>query len=251
MCNFDFVELTFRSEMKEKYLFFFFHFSHLFRNFATDIITIITMSEKNYKTPVVAWLKVTDYMHGWLQRELGGGARIGGKRVVSLGHLDGARDALRMETANDVTGDDPERLEQGPVSRDGTMSATRWSCIDAGLTLDARTVERLYGISREELALYLPIECPRVCLTPLGVLRPWTTDTCFGRQQTTALQRLLREAFWQGVAEYNHEYARRQEGRKYAAVDMIEAFCRDMETSDLYVDALRREWQRRCKRADG
>jgi len=62
---------------------------------------------------------------------------------------------------------------------------------------------------------------------------------------------LLRETFWQGVAEYNHEYARRQEGRKYAAVDMIEAFCRDTETSDLYVDALRREWQRRCKRAEG
>lgn len=206
------------------------------------------MSEKNYRAPVVTWLKVTDYMHGWLQRELGGGARIGGKRVVSLQHLDGAKDVLRMETADDVTGDDPERLEQGPVSREGTMSATRWGCIDAGLTLDARTVERLYGISREELALYVPIECPRICLTHEGVLRPWTTDTCFGRQQTTALQRLLREAFWQGVAEYNREYARRQEGRKYAAVDMIEAFCRDMETSDLYVDALRREWQRRAKR---
>lgn len=169
--------------------------------------------------------------------------------MVSVQHLDGARDLLRMETSNDVTGDNPERLELESVSRKGTMSATRWGCIDAGLTLDARTVERLYGISREELALYMPIECPKVCLTSEGVLRPWTTDTCFGRQQTTALQQLLREAFWQGVAEYDREYARRQEGRKYAAVDMIEAFCREMETSDLYVDALRREWQRRCKRA--
>lgn len=169
--------------------------------------------------------------------------------MVCLQHLDGARDVLRMETSSDVTGYDPSRPEQGPVSRDGTMSSTRWGCIDAGLTIDSKTVERLYGISREELALYLPIECPKVCLTPEGVLRPWTTDTCFGRQQTTALQRLLRETFWQGVAEYNREYARRQEGRKYAAVDMIEAFCREMGTSDLYVDALRREWQRQAKRA--
>lgn len=206
------------------------------------------MSEKNYKTPVVTWLKVTDYMHGWLQRELGGGARIGGKRVVSLGHLDGAHDVLRMETTDDVAGDDPERLEQGPACRKGTMSATRWCCIDAGLTLDARTVERLYGINREELALYVPIECPQKCLTRNGVLRPWTTYTCFGRQQTTALQQLLREAFWQGVAEYDREYARRQGSSDYPAIDMIEAFCRDMDTSDLYAEALRREWQRRAKR---
>lgn len=205
------------------------------------------MSEKkNYRAPVVTWLKVTDYMHGWLQRELSGGAKIGGKRVVCLQHLDGAHDVFRMETSDDMTGDDPKGTER--TGRENTLSATRWGCIDAGLTLDAGTVERLYGISREELALYVPIECPRVCLTPEGVLRPWTADTCFGRQQTTAMQRLLREAFWQGVAAYDREYARRQEGRKYAAVDMIEAFCRDMETSDLYVDALRREWQRRAKR---
>ena len=171
--------------------------------------------------------------------------------MVSLQHLDGAKDVLRMETADDVTGDDTGRLEQGPVSRKGTMSATRWGCIDAGLTIDAKTVERLYGINREELALYLPIECPKVCLTPEGVLRPWTTDRCFGRQQTTALQQLLRETFWQGVAEFDREYARRQEGKEYVAVDMLEAFCREMGTSDLYVDALRREWQRRCKRAEG
>lgn len=206
------------------------------------------MADKSYKMKAVTWLKVTDYLHAWLEKELGGGARIGGKRVVCLQHLEGARDALRMETADDVTGDNPERLEQGPVRREGTMSATRWGCIDAGLTLDARTVERLYGISREELALYVPIECPKICLTPDGVLRPWTTDRCFGRQQTTALQRLLREAFWRGVAEYDREYAKKQEGRKYAAVDMVESFCQEMGTSDLYVDTIRREWQRRCKR---
>lgn len=206
------------------------------------------MADKSYKIKAVTWLKVTDYLHAWLEKELGGGARIGGKRVICLQHLEGARDALRMETADDVTGDDPERLKQKSFCREGTMSATRWGCIDAGLTLDARTVERLYGISREELALYVPIECPRICLTPDGVLRPWTTDRCFGRQQTTALQRLLREAFWRGVAEYDREYAKKQEGRKYAAVDMVESFCQEMGTSDLYVDTIRREWQRRAKR---
>lgn len=206
------------------------------------------MADKSYKIKAVTWLKVTDYLHAWLEKELGGGARIGGKRVICLQHLEGARDALRMETADDVTGDNPERLKEKPVCREGTMSATRWGCIDAGLTLDARTVERFYGISREELALYVPIECPRICLTPDGVLRPWTTDRCFGRQQTTALQRLLREAFWRGVAEYDREYAKKQEGRKYAAVDMVESFCQEMGTSDLYVDTIRREWQRRAKR---
>ena len=139
------------------------------------------MSEKNYKSPVVAWLKVTDYMHGWLQRELGGGARIGGKRVVCLQHLDGARDVLRIETADDVTGNDPERLEQRPVSREGTMSATRWGCIDAGLALDARTVEQLYGISRG-------------------------SEMIFHRYSGLIHQRAISKA------EYEYELARRQAG---------------------------------------
>lgn len=207
------------------------------------------MAEKKYKVPAVTWLKVTDYMHGWLQRELGGGARIGGKKVVSIQHLRGAREALRMEVTDDMTGDDEHYGQL--VAQANTLSATRYSCIDAGLTLDEPTVKRLYGIGREELSLFVPIECPPICLTQYGVLRPWTSDTCFSAHQTTVLQRLLRETFWEGVAEYDREYARRQEGRKYAAVDMIEAFCRDTETSDLHVAALRREWQRRCKRADG
>jgi hypothetical protein len=50
------------------------------------------------------------------------------------------------------------------------------------------------------------------------------------------------------VAEYDREYAKKQEGRKYAAVDMVESFCQEMGTSDLYVDTIRREWQRRAKR---
>ena len=203
------------------------------------------MSEKNYRAPVVAWLRVTDYMHGWIQKELAGGARIGRKKVVCVQHLDGGRDALRMETANDVTGDGEDM--KAAVQKN-SMSATRWGCIDAGLTLDQKTVEQHFGITRQELSLFVPVECPGTCLTPLGILRPWTGDRCFGQQQSKALLKVLREAFWRGVAEYDREYARRQEGGDYAVIDMLEAFCRDMETSDLYVDALRREWQRRQKR---
>lgn len=203
------------------------------------------MSEKGFKMPVVAWLRVTDYMHGWIQKELAGGARIGGKKVVCVQHLDGARDVLRMETCNDVTGDE-ETME--PDVLENTMSATRWSCINAGLTLDQKTVERLYGIGREELALFLPVECPRICLTPLGILRPWANDRCFGRQQAGALLQLLREAFWRGVAEFDREYARSLDRDDYAVIDMIEAFCHDTGTSDLYADAMRREWMRQRKK---
>lgn len=202
------------------------------------------MSEKNYKLPVVAWLKVTDYMHGWLQRELAGGARVGDKRVVCVQHLPGAREVLRMETSYDVT-----RLEDTGCG--SALSATRRNCIEAGMALDEETVSRLYGMTRKDLSLYVPIECPRTCLTANGVLRPWTNDVCFGHRQAFALLRLLREAFWQGVAEYDAEYARKKDGVKYAAIDMIESFCRDMDISDMHVEAMRREWQRRQKRQTG
>lgn len=195
--------------------------------------------------PVVTWLKVTDYMHDWIQKELAGGARMGGKKVVCVQHLDGARDVLRMETCNDVTGDEETMV---PDVVENTLSATRWNCIDAGLTLDPKTVERLYGIGREELALFVPVECPRTCLTPLGILRPWTSDRCFGRKQTVALLKLLREAFWRGVAEFDREYARSLEGDDYAVIDMIEAFCRRYGTSDIHADAMRREWTRQRKK---
>ena len=203
------------------------------------------MSGKGFSLAAVAWLKVTDFMQGWLQKELGGGTRMGGKRVISLYHLDGARDVLRLETCDDVNGDD-EDME--PDVQENSMSVTRYGCIDAGLALDPKATERLYGIGREELSLYVPIECPRTCLTPDGVLRPWTSDRCFGRQQANELLRLIREAFWRGVAEYDREYARRTGSNGYPAIDMIEAFCRDMGTSDLHADAMRREWQRQRKK---
>lgn len=204
------------------------------------------MSEKNYKLPVVTWLKVTDYMHGWLQKELGGSVRTGGKLVICLQIPDREReirDVFRMETSDDMA------AAGRAGGCENTLSATRRNCIVAGMELDETTVERMYGITREELDLYVPIECPKVCLTRDGVLRPWTNDTCFGQRQATAMQRLLREAFWQGVADYNNEYARKLGGEKYAAIDMIEAFCADTGTSELCAQAMRREWQRRVKRS--
>ncbi|MBQ9645364.1 MAG: hypothetical protein IJV24_03270 [Prevotella sp.] len=197
------------------------------------------MAAKSYKLPAVCWLRVTDFLHGWLQYELGGGVKIKEQRVVCVQHLKGARAILRMETADDM-------MEPGTAGY--ALSATRRNCIDAGMTVDAAVTERMYGIGREELQLFAPIECPRMALTEDGVLRPWTNDTRFGKQQATALQRLLREAFWQAVTDYAVQYAREHEGETYAQEDMIEAFCQETGTPDIHVPSIRREWQRRCKR---
>lgn len=191
-----------------------------------------------YELPAIVWLRVTDYMHGWLQRELGGGLRINDQRVISVQHLPGAREILTMETVGCAM--------QHPVVN--AMSADWKNCIERGLDMDADTMEREYGITADVLKLFIPIECPRMCLTKGGVLRPWTLDVCFSPRQASAMQRLLRAAFWDGVAVFDRDYARKMEGRKYPAVDMIEDFCAETKTPDLYVDALRREWQRRVKR---
>ena len=195
--------------------------------------------EKNYKAPPVAWLKITDFMHGWVQKELGGGARIRNMRVVSVQHIPGARNVLKMETVEDM-------MERKPVVN--AMSATRMNCISAGMELDASVIEKMYGITEDSLKLFMPIECPKMCLTKSGVLRPWTLDVCFGKDQATALQRLVRTAFWNAVEEFDAAYSRKCHGRRYPAKEMIEDFCVESETPDLYVDAIRREWQRRMKR---
>lgn len=197
------------------------------------------MSEKNYKLPAIVWLKMTDYTHGWLQHELGGGARIKEQRVVSVQHLPGAREILRMETVEDM-------MERKPLGN--ALSATRKNCMEAGLEIDPSTMEKEYGVTRELLELFVPVECPKMCLTRRGVLRPWTLDVCFGKTQATSLQRLLRNEFWKAVEEFDVQYAAMLSGKKYPAVDMIEAFCAETGTPDLYVEAIRREWQRRVKR---
>ncbi len=197
------------------------------------------MSERYYKLPAIVWLKMTDYTHGWLQHELGGGARIKEQRVVCVQHLPGAREILRMETVEDM-------MERRPLGN--ALSATRKNCMEAGLEIDPSTMEKEYGVTREQLALFVPVECPKMCLTRRGVLRPWTLDVCFGKAQATSLQRLLRNEFWKAVEEFDREYAQMMNGEKYPAIDMIEEFCLKTETPDLYVEAIRREWQRRVKR---
>lgn len=197
------------------------------------------MSEKQYGMPAVVWLKVTDYMHGWLQYELGGAMRIKGQRVVCPFDLPGVKETMRMETADDM-------MDQRPVGL--SMSDTWKNCIEAGLEIDPESMEKTYGITKSTMDLFVPVECPKRRMTRNGVLRPWTLEVNLGRQQANALQRLIREEFWKAVGRFNEEYARKMGGRKYPAVDMIEAFCAETKTPDLYVAAMRREWQRRVKR---
>lgn len=195
--------------------------------------------EKTYKLPAIVWLKVTDYLHGWLQHELGGAARVKDQRVVSVQDLPGAREVLRMETVEDM-------MEKRPVGM--AMSATRRNCIMAGLEIDEDVMKKDYGATKELMKLFVPIECPKRCLTKNGVLRPWSLDVCLSERQAAALQKVLRAAFWEAVSEFDEKYGERRGGKKYPAVEMIEAFCRETGTPDVCVMAMRREWQRRTKR---
>ena len=195
--------------------------------------------DKKYKMPAVAWLKVTDYMLGWLQSELGGTATIREQHVICLQHLAGVREIMKKES-----------IEDGDQGTDVSyaMTATKRNCIETGLRLDAKSVENTYHLNREMLSLYIPVECPRMCVTKNGVVRPWTLDTGFSREQATLLLKLLRDEFWRAVSEFNREYSRQKQGAYYTAKEMMEAFCTATGTSDVYLEALRREWQRRVKR---
>ncbi len=189
--------------------------------------------------PAICWLKITDFMRPWVEYALGGEVRAGERRVICIQHLPGAREILRMETRE-------EMMEQRTVKL--TMSATLRNCIEAGMKLDPSTVERMYGITKEELMTFMPIECPKNCMTMNGVLRPWTLDVYFSRTQAMALQQLIREEFWKAVGEFNERYKRKKKGRWYPQVEMIEDFCAETNTPDVYIEAIRREWQRRVKR---
>ena len=188
--------------------------------------------------PAICWLKMTDYMQGWMQDELGGSLVVKEQRVVSAQHIDGARDVFRMET------DEGLPCRQSPGN---AISAAWRNALDAGLAVDARTIKQEYGITGDILKQYIPVECPKMAMTSSGVLRPWTLDTAFGQKQATALQRILREAFWQAVDEYARKYATEHLGQRYAQSDMIESFCISTGTPDIHIESIRREWQRRIK----
>lgn len=191
--------------------------------------------------PAIVWLRVTGFLSGWLDYEFGSKVMVNGRRVVCLQHLDGVRDILRMETV-----DDTELSPDLPVEL--SLSAQRYNMLNAAMTLSPEATERVYHLSSEEMLSFVPIEVPRVRLTQDGLLREWGGDAMLGDAQTKALLRLLREAFWEDVERFARRYAREHEGEKYAQEDMIAAFCKMTRTSELHIEAIRREWQRRCKR---
>ena len=196
---------------------------------------------KSTKMPAIVWLRVTEFIRGWLDYEYGSKAMVNGRRVVCLQHLDGVRDILRMETVDDM-----ELSPDLPVEL--SLSASRYGLISAAMTLSSEATERINHLSPEQLQQFVPIECPRLRLTEEGLLRPWSGDAMLGDAQAKALLRLLREAFWEDVERFARRYAREHDGERYAQEDMIAAFCRMTNTSDLHIEAIRREWQRRAKR---
>lgn len=195
---------------------------------------------KSTKMPAIAWLRVTEFIRGWLDYEFGSKVMVNGRRVVCLQHLDGVRDILRMETADDM-----ELSPDLPVGL--SLSASRYGVISAAMTLSPEATERVYNLSLEELLSFVPIEVPRVRLTQEGLLREWG-DAMFGEQQAKELLRLLRHYFWESVERFARRYAIEHEGERYAQEDMIVAFCKMTRTSELHIEAIRREWQRRQKR---
>lgn len=194
---------------------------------------------KTYELPPIVWLRVTDFMHGWLQHDLGCAARIGDQHVVTLHHIPAAREALRMETVEDV--------ELKPMKVGNAMSATRKNMLEAGMAIAPEYIAQTYDLTPEAMKLFVPIECPSRCLTSHGVLRPWTHDVTLGRQQSSELIRIIRAAFWQAVETFNADYARRLGNTKYPSIDMCEAFCRATNTPDIHAEAIKREWNRRVK----
>lgn len=193
--------------------------------------------DRQNSAAAVVWLKVTDYMQGWLLMEFGGEARIGDRKVVCMQHLEGIKAAMKMIAEKD------QRLPgQPPI----VMSAQLHNCITAGMELDNCALMQEYALTKETFEMYIPLEMPALRVTLDGVLRPWKKNITLGREQAAAVLRVIRAEFWQAVEAFDRDYARQH--RDYAAIDMIEAWCMHTDTPDTYADAMRREWQRRQKR---
>ena len=185
--------------------------------------------------PPVAWLSLTSYMHEWLFREYGGDVRLYGKPVLSIAHIPDAKKLLRQQTQDDVMEDGQTRW---------SVSAMRMDFLQHGVELGIKGVGGM-ELTREQLNLFLPIECPKMALTQNGVLRPWNRQTSFGQRQAFALTKLLRGAFWKTVADYERNF-KWPRGAEHTAIAMIESFCQDAGVPDIYAADLRREWQRQC-----
>ena len=166
--------------------------------------------------------------------------RLYGKPVVSIAHLSGAKDILRMETVDDMAASEDSRL---------AMSAMRMDCMEAGIARSPETIRRMYGMTAEQLKMFVPIECPKMALTKYGVLRPWNRTTSFGKRQAMALNRLLMKNFWQAIEDYYSALCKAGKA-PITAISMIEGFCDETGTSEIWTTDLRREWQRRVARSN-
>ena len=187
-----------------------------------------------YPTPSVSWLLMTEYTHDWLYNEFGGSIELHDRKIISVQHLPGARRILRMETQEDV-------LEPGKTR--WAMSAMKMDCMELGIGIGPKNIKDQYGLTPEQLRLFVPVECPRMALTSFGVLRPWSRNTSFGHQQALELIKFLREKFWQAVN--NHKTKMEDMGEPPStAKQLIESFVADYNIREIYIDDLRREYQR-------
>lgn len=170
---------------------------------------------------------------------LGGPKRVKDDPVIQVQNLEGAQPVLMMPT--------DDELHCGDVP--GNVICDTWhAALEVGLEMDAQSVEKVFGVTRELFVQYLPVACPPYAIYEDGTVHPWDSDTSFGQQQAASLLRLIREAFWQAVGVFSNAYQQAHKGERYAQVEMIEAFCKEYRTDDVYVEAMRREWQRRQKR---
>ena len=187
----------------------------------------------------ICWLKITDYMRGWARRALGGTKRVRNNTVIEVQHIAGVQAVLEM----------PADDELHPDVVPGNVICDTWhAALEVGLEMDAESVEKLFCVTRELFCQYPPVSCPPYAMYEDGTIHPWDSDTSFGQQQAASLLRLIREAFWQAVGVFSNTYQQAHKGERYAQVEMIEAFCKEYRTDDMYVEAMRREWQRRQKR---
>ena len=196
------------------------------------------MSKKNNGQPAMAWLKMPGYMIAWLEGEYGGSIERYGHKLLSFHHVDGVRRVLKMETEDDTMVCSPEWQ---------SLSQTRMECIQAGMGLNPDAIEAWLGVSPKQLAQYVLVECPHLALTQNGVLRPWTRDIAFSRPQARRLQAELQRLFWSGVDAFDARYADAHPDY-YPAVEMVTAFCDETGTEEIYIQEIRREFQRKRKR---
>jgi hypothetical protein len=195
--------------------------------------------EMKKKTPIIIWLKVTDYMHGWLDYEYAGTLHVHGKPIITMFCHDEIRDILKKEVI---------MLWNMEEKMGNSVPSVQMAIFENALDINEEKCREVYGFTRELMNSYIPFECPRQCLTRYGVLRPWGINVNLKPKQAIAIQKFIRQEFWEAVAEFDEKYKKKMDGKKYPAVAMIEDFCRMTHTPDKYVEAIRREWQRQAKK---